>query len=294
MVSRSKSDLIFDICNFIFIVLFSITAIYPLMYIFSLSMTGGEGASSIQAGFIPRVFSMENYKRVLSAGDIWSGYANTLQRTILGTLTQVTAIILTAYPLSKRYFPHRSKWTAFIVFTMFFSGGLIPNYLLVKGLGLGNSVWAMILPGLIPTYTMIITRNFFMDIPPSLEESARVDGADDFRILWQIILPISKPIIATISLWQIVAHWNAWFDCLLYITDAGKQVLQVILRRIVLLGTQSSVNMENSTMLNDFSAINPESVKAATIMVATLPIILVYPFVQRYFVKGVMVGSLKG
>jgi len=201
-------------------------------------------------------------------------------------------MVLTAYPLSKKHFPHRGFWTGFIVFTMFFSGGLIPTYMVVKGLGLLNTVWALILPGLVPAYNMIIVRNYFMSISPSLEESAKLDGANDFTILLRIILPVSMPIIATVTLWTIVGHWNSWFDSMIYSQNARKQVLQVVLRRIVLEGSNEVVNMNAG--MDDMSSVSPDNIKAATIMVATFPILMVYPFIQKYFVKGIMVGSLKG
>jgi putative aldouronate transport system permease protein len=175
---------------------------------------------------------------------------------------------------------------------MFFSGGLIPIYLLVKSLGLINSMWALVLPGLISAFSLIIARNFFMALPESLEESARIDGANDIRILFSIIVPISMPIIATLTLWMAVQHWNAWFDSLIYMTDSHKQVLQVVMRRIVLQGTKDMMDVNN---FDDRSLVaNPEMIKAATIMVTVMPIIMFYPFLQKYFVKGVLVGSLKG
>jgi putative aldouronate transport system permease protein len=199
--------------------------------------------------------------------------------------------ITTAYPLSKKHFPNRSFWTAIIVFTMFFGGGLIPSYLLVRSLGMYNTIWAMVLPGLISTYNMIIMRNFFMNIPAELEESAKIDGANEFSILFRIIVPVSGPIIATVALWTMVGHWNAWFDCMIYISTTANQVLQLILRRIVLEGTTQLMELNNSL---DVGVINTDAVKSATIMVATIPILLVYPFLQKYFVKGIMIGSLKG
>ena len=175
---------------------------------------------------------------------------------------------------------------------MFFSGGLIPNYILMKNLNLINSVWVLVLPGLIPTFYMLIARNYFQSLPESLEESARIDGANDFIILFRIIIPVSLPIIATVVLWVVVGHWNAWFDAMIYINSPRKQVLQVILRGIVILGTFE--NLEMSNISGQSNIVPPEAVKAATIIVATIPILAFYPFVQKYFVKGIMIGSLKG
>ncbi|MGI5895259.1 MAG: carbohydrate ABC transporter permease [Candidatus Merdivicinus sp.] len=293
-IRLSVGDSVFNVINYILMAVLCFTTLYPFLYILSLSLVSVDGASAIQIGIIPKEVSFSNYQRVFQAKDIWSGFYNTIIRTVLGTSLQLLVMLFTAYPLSKKYFPHRTIWTMLIVFTMFFSGGLIPSYLLIKNLGLMDTVWALILPGLIPTYNMIIMRNFFMSIPESLEESGRIDGANDFVILFRLIIPISKPIIATVVLWQMVAHWNAWFDCMIYITDLNKQVLQMVLRRVVLEGSQDIVDMTNTSILNDFKPSNPESIKAATTMVATVPILLSYPFLQKYFVKGIMVGSFKG
>jgi putative aldouronate transport system permease protein len=288
-IKSSKSEIAFDVVLIILMIIFCITTLYPFLYLLSLSITSSE-VSLTTFHLIPPKIDFDNFKVVLSAADIGTGFKNTIIRTALGTAIQLLAIICTAYPLSKRYFPHRGFWTGMLVFTMFFSGGLIPSYLLIKNMHMFNSIWALILPGLIPTYTMLIVRNFFMGIPDSLEESARIDGANDIIILFKIILPLSMPIIATVVLWQAVGHWNAWFDSLIYIQNQKKQVLQVVLRRIVLAGSQDAFA---STGI-DVNVTKPESLKAATIMVVILPIICVYPFVQKYFVQGVMVGSLKG
>lgn len=170
---------------------------------------------------------------------------------------------------------------------------MIPTYLLIKRLGMLNTIWALILPGAISTYNMIIMRNFFMALPESLEEAAQIDGANEMVVLFKVVLPMSMPILATIALWSMVGHWNAWFDALIYNTEPSIQVLQVVMRRIVLEGTAQMLN-PNSSDNNFHQFVNPENIKAATIMVTTIPIIMVYPFLQKYFVKGILVGSLKG
>ena len=222
---------------------------------------------------------------------IW-GFINTIKRVLLGTSMTVTMLILGAYPLSKKYLPNRTFWTAMFVFTMFFGGGLIPNYMLIKGLKMMNTIWALVLPGLVPTFSMLIMRNFFMEIPESLEESARLDGANDFQIVLRIILPISLPIIATVTLWSMVGHWNAWFDSMIYMREPKNQVLQVVLRNIVVVGTTK--DLQGGGRIDRPELNTPEAIKAATIVVGTVPTVLVYPFLQKYFVKGILVGSLKG
>jgi putative aldouronate transport system permease protein len=288
---RSTGDRVFDSTNVIVILLFCATTIYPFLYLLSLSLSS-INVSVTKVYLIPPEFSLANYEKVLTSRYIGSGFVNTISRVVLGTSLTLVAVILTAYPLSKRYFPNRSFWTAVVVFTMFFTGGLIPRYLLVVNLGLINSIWALVLPELVPTFTMIIARNFFMTLPESLEESVKIDGGGVMTILLNIVIPVSKPIIAVVTLWTAVWHWNAWFDSLIYIRDAGRHVLQIVLRRIVLEGTQEMIELQN--LQQSAQPTNSEMVKAATIMVVTIPIVTLYPFLQKYFVKGVLVGSLKG
>lgn len=283
----------FDYLNYTFLILLSITIIYPFYSLMIISFSKTE----MVAGGGLRLWitdgTLANYEKVLSSSYISSGYKNSLIRTILGTVIQLFVTTLGAYVLSKKFYPHRTFWTMFIVFTMFFSGGLIPTYLLVNSLGLFNTYAVMILPSLISAFNMILMRNYFMSLPDELEESCLIDGAGWFTILFKIIVPISKPILATIGLWLAVGHWNAWFDILLYIQDDKMFTLQIVLRRIILQGTQQMVNI-NMVAEADIGNISTEGVKAATIFVATLPILCVYPFIQKYFVKGIMIGSLKG
>ncbi len=287
----SKGEYAFEGTNIFVLILFCLTTLYPFIYLLSLSFTSAD-ASMVNIRLIPEKLSIMNYQKVFASPYILTGFQSTITRTVLAIVTVIPATVCMAYPLSKKNFPDKNLWTGIIVFTMFFGGGLIPNYLLVKDLGLINSVWSLILPGLIPTFSMIIVRNFFMAIPDSLEESAKIDGANDIYILLMIVIPLSKPILATLLLWVTVDHWNSWFDSMLYITETKKQVLQIVLRRIVLEGTQQLLEM--NTGAHDTESVSPESVKAATIMVTTLPIIMTYPFLQKYFVKGILVGSLKG
>ena len=281
----------FDWVNMLFMIAICVVTLFPFLHMLSLSLSTGN-VSLTQIRIIPEEWTLSNFKKVLTNEYVIGGFMNTLLRTVLGTILSLLVTIFAAYPLSKRYFPNRTFWTLFIVFTMFFSGGLIPSYLLVKNLGLMNTTWALILPGLISTFSMIIARNYFMSLPDSLEESAKIDGANDLFILYKIIVPISMPIIATLTLWTAVAHWNAWFDSMIYMTDSKNHVLQIVMRRIVLEGTQDMLDV--NTLDDANSVVNPETIKAATVMVTIIPIILFYPFLQKYFVKGVLVGSLKG
>lgn len=294
-IRRSRGERIFEVCNILLMIIVCLTTLYPFWQELIISITG-TSVSQVTLYFWPPETTFANYKRVFDSTYIWTGFYSTIFRVVVGTLLGVLFSVHMAYPLSKKNFPHRKYWTAFVVFTMFFAGGMIPDYILVRSLGLMNSRWALILPVLINTFNMIIIRNFFQSIPESLEESARIDGANDVVILYQIILPLSLPILATVMLWTAVDHWNAWFDSMIYITDPDKMVLQTILRRVVLEGSQQLMNMQGAAVAQESSAysVTSESIKAATVMVATVPILCVYPFIQKYFVKGVMVGSLKG
>lgn len=279
----------FSLINALFMLLICATMLYPFLYLISVAIST-ENVPMTKIYLIPPEVTLNNIKQVLKNEYILYGFRNTIVRTILGTFLSVTFTVLGAYPLSKKYFPNRKFWMAFISVTMFFSAGLVPTYLWIKALGLRDTIWVLVLPGLVSAYNLIIARNFFMGLPESVEESARIDGANDWCILYKIIVPMSMPIIATLTLWIAVDQWNAWFDSMLYITDAKKQVLQVVVRRIVLEG---SIDPTDGNPELQASA-NPEMLKAATTLVTTVPILVVYPFIQKYFVKGVMVGSVKG
>lgn len=287
---RLKKITLFDGVLGLIMVAVCIVTLYPFWHLLVLSVSPPD-VSFTKIHIIPEGFTLLNYKKVLSADYILTGFSNTIIRTLLGVTLNIIVTMLCAYPLSKKDLPNRNLWTAFIVFTMFFNGGLIPHYLLIRHLGLMNTVWPLVLPRLIDTFAMLIARNYIMGIPESLVESAKMDGASELKILFRIILPISKPIIAVLALWSGVWHWNAWFDSLLYNTETNKQVLQVILRRVILEGSQEIMDFDVAASTQ---VVNPETIKATTVMVVSLPIIILYPFMQKYFVKGMLVGSVKG
>ncbi|WP_233530907.1 carbohydrate ABC transporter permease [Paenibacillus alkalitolerans] len=289
MKETSLGSRIFDTANVLFMIVLSFTTIYPFLYLLTLSLSPND-VSFVQIRIIPERVTFNNFIQVLNYDYVIKGFLNTLQRTVLGTVLTVSVTIAAAYVLAKSYFPHRKFWTVLIIMTMFFNGGLIPTYLLIKNLGLMNTVWALTLPIMVNAFQLIIARNFMMSIPEELEEAAKIDGAHEMYILWRIVIPLSMPIIATLGLWNAVNHWNQWFDSLIYMTERDLDVLQVVMRRIVL---QGQMDLVSETPINDTRG-NPETIKAATVMVTTIPIILVYPFVQKYFVKGMMVGSIKG
>jgi putative aldouronate transport system permease protein len=287
----SKGENIFNIVNLAFLTLLAFTCLYPFLYVLTISLSSAATASRGGFHLFPTEFSWASYEMVLSNPSIITGFINTLLRTIMGTVLTVLATCIAAYPLARSEMPHRSMLTFIILFTMLFSGGLIPNYILIQKLGLINSIWSLILPTLITPFNVIIMKNFFKSVPESLAESAKIDGAGDLSILFKIYIPLSMPVIATVALWTAVYHWNAWFDALLYITDENQQVLQVLLQRIVV--ENSTQMMEMGVSSADVSAFTPETIKAATIIVTILPILLVYPGLQRFFVNGVSLGGVK-
>lgn len=285
-----KIDNAFNAFNYIGMVFILVITLYPFVNLLSMSFSGA--GSGYGLGIIPKNISFYAYETVLTNNLIWIGYKNTIIRVLVGTGFSLVITTMGAYAWSKKTLPFRKLFTFIIIFTMFFNGGLIPNYFLIKSMHLMDSIWSLILPRLVDTFALIVMRNFFLTIPESLEESAKMDGANYYTILYKIVIPISLPIIATVILWNAVWHWNAWFDSMIYIQSPNKKVLQMILRNIVMEGTQQVITSINSDQPGNSS--NPDVIKAAAVVFATVPIVCVYPFVQKYFVTGVIVGSVKG
>ena len=285
----------FDGANYAFLALFMLAIILPFVHIVSISLSPAGETGRYGLRLWPSELTFANYAEVITNPFIQTGYLNTIYRTVLGTAMCLTATTFGGYVLSKRYYPHRTFWTLLVVFTMFFNGGLIPTYLVVRGVGLLDNRMSLILPQLVAAFNLIIMRNYFAAMSPELEESARMDGANTFSILFRIVLPLSAPILATIALWVAVGHWNQWFDQLIYIQDTSKYVVQVVLRRIVLTGTQEIIDL-NPASMNELTTteVSPDGLKAAAVFFVTAPILCVYPFIQKYFIKGIMIGSLKG
>lgn len=286
----SRGDVVFEIVIILILSLLCLSILLPFFYLLSLSFDRMAGSFDNKLLFLPKRFTLENYRLVFEYPGIWSGYLNTVCITAVGTAGAVFLTSMGAYALSKKRFPHRTFWTFFVIFTMYFSGGLIPTYLWVNQIGLMNNRLILILPSLVTAYNLVIVRNFFQQIPAEMEEAAHMDGANDFQVFFRIVLPTSVPILATVALWVAVALWNEWFPCMIYIKDESKVVVQVILQRIISNGTDP---LTDAMVTSDFVP-KPETLKAACIYVVTLPILCVYPFVQKYFVKGIYIGSLKG
>jgi putative aldouronate transport system permease protein len=290
-VKPNAGEKIFNLVNTLVLGLLGLSCVYPFIYVLSMSLSSAAEASRQGLHLFPWQVSWTSYKIVLSDPGILLGFWNSIVRTVVGTILTLLATCVAAYPLSRKEMPHRSLLQFLILFTMLFGGGLVPNYLLIHRLGLINNRFSLILPGLITGFNVIVLRRFFQAIPDSLCESARIDGAGEWRILFSIFIPLSKPVLATVALWTAVAHWNAWLDALLYITDGRKQVLQVALQSIVVQNSFKAMDMGvTDAAVVDFSS---ETVKAATIMITVLPMLLLYPFVQKYFVRGILLGSVK-
>ncbi len=287
---KSVGEIAFDSFNIV-IILFLITiTLYPFWYITVASLSSPTVVAQ-QRGIMLLIkgLNFEAYNAVFKNPNIWTGYQNTIFYVVVGTIVNLFMTTLGAYGLSRKNVYGKAGIMKIIVFTMFFSGGLIPTFLIMKSMGLVDSRWSMIFPSAISTYNMIIMRTAFQSVPDSLEESARIDGANDFVIMWRIIVPLSIPVMAVISLFYAVGHWNSFFNALVYLRTRTLFPLQLILREILI------TNITDSMMTNVANDREPigETIKYATVIVSTLPILCLYPFLQRYFVKGIMIGSLK-
>ena len=292
-IKRSPGDQAVQVLIYIIVGLFAVVTVLPFLYVLAGSFATERELTERAFFIIPTTFSLNAYKYIIRTGDVFMGLKNSLIVTLVGTSINMFFTTTLAYPLSRSYLRGRNFFINMVIVTMLFSGGMVPMYLVVNGLNLTNTYWALWLPGAISAFNMIIVKNFFQGIPKELEEAAKVDGCTDLGIFIKIILPLSKPTIASVSLFYAVGHWNSYFDAMLYITDRKKEVVQIALRRIIFLA--GGVNTDGTPI--DWGTLGQppdKAVKMATTVVATIPILLVYPFVQKYFTKGVMVGAVKG
>jgi putative aldouronate transport system permease protein len=269
-----------------------VITLYPFWHVLMYALSDSKKALEGGLFLWPKGISFLQFKLVFQSRGVFVSYGNSIFRTVVGTTINVLMTATIAYPLSRRRLVGRNLLSMLIFFTMMFSGGMIPTYLLVRSLGLLDTRWALILPTSISAYFMFIMRNFFQGVPASLEESAHLDGASPMRILFSIMLPVSKPVLAAISLFYAVLHWNAFFDAVLYIDSVGKQVLQVFLR--VMLQHSALDQLAGIESYEDTSALTESSVRMAIITISVVPMLVVYPFLQKYYVKGIMIGSIKG
>ncbi|MCY9668104.1 carbohydrate ABC transporter permease [Paenibacillus alginolyticus] len=288
---RSVSGILFDGLNYTLLALFAVLTVLPFLYVLAGSVATDAELTQRSFFLIPQTFSMSGYQYILSSSTLFRSILVSVGVTVVGTLVNLAFTVTMAYPLARRELMGRNSVLNLVVFSMLFSGGLIPTYLVVKGLGMLDSYWSLIIPGAISAFNLIVVKNFFQELPPGLEESAKIDGCTEIGILWKIVLPLSKPVLATFALFYAVGHWNNFFSALLYINDAAKWPLQVMLRQIVML-SQSAGDM---SQMDPYFAKPPEqTIKMAVIVVGTIPILLVYPFLQKHFAKGVLIGSIKG
>ena len=296
MKKMSRDDLIYEIITKLFLVVVMIVILYPVYFVLVASFSDPIYVNSGEMLFWPKGFTLLGYQRVFKDSRIWIGYRNTIMYTVLGTILGVVATMLAAYSLSRKDLPGRKIIMFLFIFTMYFSGGMIPYYLVVKGLGLVNSRTLMILSGAVSVYNIIIARSFLeANIPEELKDAANIDGCGNARFFAQIVVPLSKAVIAVIALYLAVSYWNSYFNAMIFLTDTDKYPLQLYLRQI-LLTVSESASMDSS--LDPQALIQLQQmgqvIKYGVIVVATVPIICVYPFIQKYFVKGVMIGSVKG
>ncbi|WP_083676493.1 carbohydrate ABC transporter permease [Paenibacillus sp. FSL H8-0548] len=279
---------IVDVLILIFLLLLSVTTLYPILNLLFVSLSSmDEVVKSNGMMLYPKSINLDGYRYIFRHAGLSDAYMMTIFITVVGTAINLIMTTLGAYVLSVKDMPGRNPLMMFVLVTMFFSGGLIPSYLVIKGLGMVNTVWALLLPGAISAWLLILMRNFFQSIPKELRESAKIDGSSEYGVLWRIMLPLSLPIMATLALFYGVGHWNEYINVIIYINDEKLSTLQVLLRRMYTSGAISEI---------DGDALPPpvETVRAATVILTSLPIISVYPFLQRYFVQGMIVGAVKG
>lgn len=295
---KSYNDKIFDIVNLFIMCALLVIFIWPLWFVVIASFSEPNEVWMGNVILWPKGFTLVAYEALKDYGDIWLGYRNTLFYTIVGTLINMVMTVFAAYPLSRKDFMPRNVLMVFFMITMYFSGGLIPTYLVVNKLHLTNTVWAMIIPGAISFYNVIVTRTYFINsIPPSLQEAAELDGANTFQLMIKVILPLSKPILAVIGLYYAVGHWNDFYTALIYVNDRALLPLQSFLRDL-LMSSKLSISGTNASGM-DAATLEAkrqlaQTLKYSVIIVSTVPVLCVYPFIQKYFVKGVMIGSVKG
>lgn len=286
-------DRVFLTFVYIFLAITLLVVLYPLVFVVSASFSSPLAVSSGRVWLFPVEFSLRGYEVAFSNPALVTGYVNSIYYTFFGTLISVILTVLVAYPLSRRGLFGRNALMFMITFTMIFSGGLIPTYLVVQKLGMINTRWALIIPSAVSAFQVIIARTFFQaNIPDELVDAADIDGCSDLRFLWAIVLPLSKPIIAVLALMYAVSQWNAYFDALLYLKSPALEPLQLVLRSILILNTTASGSMDAKTMVERQQL--ADLLKYSLIVVGSLPVLVIYPFVQRYFVKGMLIGSIKG
>lgn len=294
-IRRSRGDKIFSACNFIFMILMLCIFLYPLLNMVSISISNQYAILRADVTFYPIGFDASSYQLIFENQDLWRSIANSLFVSIVGCVLTLILTSVAAYPLAFGDFYGKKVFNALILFTMWFNGGIIPTFLTIMELGLYDSLWALIVNSLLTAYNVVIVRSYFQSIPLSVVESARIDGANDYRILFQLIIPLSKPVLATVALWIIVGHWNDYLNSLVFLSSRKNYTLQLVLKELVLNAEASIHNVSAAAdSTTSGAAALGQQMRNGVLVVSMIPMIILYPFVQRYFISGVMLGSVKG
>jgi putative aldouronate transport system permease protein len=290
---RTAGDRISDFIIGFFLAIMVLITVYPFWHVIMYSFSDSHASMTGGIFLWPRDFSLLSYQQILGTKQIWMCYRNSVMKTVVGTTLSLLLTSMTAYPLSVARFKGRNFFSMLIFFTMLFSGGMIPSYLLIRDLHLLDTFWVYVVPGMMSAYNMFILRNFFQSIPSSLEESAMLDGANPFQILFKIMLPLSLPAIAALAMFYGVGLWNGYMDNVLYVNNSHLQLLQNYLRQLLMIGAKTDMTSE-MTDIGAASRLTEETVKMTVISISVIPVLMVYPFLQKYYTKGVMIGSVKG
>ena len=293
-MKHTKGEKIFQVFNILIMLLVCFIMVYP--YLNQVAISFNEGIDAVKGGIgvIPREFTMANYKAIFSTKSMYTGAVVSVSITILHTLLCLVVLFASAYGITRSGLPYRRGITLFLMLPCYVSAGVVPTYIIFRYLGLINSYWIYILQGCFSFYNMVILRSFLQELPTSIEESAKLDGANDIQIMYKIALPLSKPVLATITLWVAVGRWNNWTDAMMYITDRKLFPLSYIMMQLIKESSLAQQMADDSGMITSAAKPTPDTIKAATLVVTTLPIIMVYPFLQKYFIKGVTLGAVKG
>ncbi|WP_078393722.1 carbohydrate ABC transporter permease [Shouchella patagoniensis] len=293
-VKRTKGDKVFDAVNMFMLTLGCLIVLYPLYFIVIASISDPNRIFAGDVLFLPKDMTLDGYKRIFQDPGIWNGFKNTFLYSSLGTAISVSLTVTAGYALSRKDLAGRNVIMAFLLVTLFFHGGMIPTYLVVRDLGMVNTVWAMVIPNAVGLWNVIICRTFFQtSIPKDMLEAAQIDGCNDCKFFSKIVVPLSKPIIAVMVLFHVVTHWNSFFDALIYLNNDSLYPLQLILRNL-LIQSEVSSQMIGDVESNQAQLAVAEQIKYGVIIVSSIPLLILYPFLQKYFVKGVMIGSIKG
>ncbi|MBB6673460.1 carbohydrate ABC transporter permease [Cohnella nanjingensis] len=290
-MKRTANDWLLDTFAYFFLIAIGLMMLLPLLNVFSKAVSEEWAIVSGKVGIFPVGFQLDTLREVVTSSTFSHAFLLSVGVTIVGTALSILFTAVTAYPLSKRFLPGISFVMVLFVFTMLFSGGLIPNYMLMRQLHLINNLWVLVLPGLIGVFNLLVIKSYYESLPEALEESARIDGARTYTILFRIILPLSMPVIATIALFYAVGYWNDYFGPMIYINDTTKQTLQLYLQSVVM---EANTSTALTKSVEDMMNMSPEGIRSATVIASTVPILVVYPFLQKYFIKGVLIGSVKG